>query len=87
MRDSVRQWGQQGFHYVGDFISPTVVTISAFPGDQTAKVLVVSKTAESKLLTPQNTVVQVFPAEDASSLVSVKYDDGRWLASEVKAAG
>ena len=87
MRDSVQQWKQQGYHYVGDFITPTLVTVSAFPGDQTAKVLVTSKTAESKLLTATNSVVQVFPAEDANSVVSLNYQGGRWLASEVKAPG
>lgn len=87
MRDSVQQWKQRGYRYVGDFITPTVVTISAFPGDQTAKVLVTSKTAESRLLTASNSVAQVFPAEDANSVVSLNYREGRWATSEVKAAG
>jgi hypothetical protein len=87
MRDSIQQWKQQGKHYVGDFITPTVVTISAFPNDLTAKVLVSSKTAESKLLDARNSVDQTFAAEEASTVVALMYQDGQWRVAEIKAAG
>jgi hypothetical protein len=87
MKASIEEWRPKSYHYVGDFITPTVITVSAFPSDSTAKVLVVSNTAESKLLSESNTVVKTFPPENTSSLVSLTYSNGQWSAAEIKAAG
>lgn len=86
MMDSISSWKAKKYRYVGEYVSPTVVTVSAFPNDGTSKVLVSSRTPEARLLDANGSVVQTFPPDSSNVSVFAKYSDNAWRVSEIKVA-
>jgi hypothetical protein len=84
--DSVNEWKSKGYTYDGNFATPSLVTISAFPGDGTAKVFVRSQNATGKVKNSQGSVVETVPPEDSQSSVFLRYNYGSWLVEEIKVA-
>jgi hypothetical protein len=86
MTDSISTWKGKQYRYTGEYASPTYIAISSFTNDNTAKVLVSSRTSESKLLDSNNSVVETFPADNSNVSVFLKYEPGSWVVSEIKVA-
>lgn len=86
MTDSISSWSAKQYRYVGEYVSPTVFTVAAFPNDGTSKVLVSSKTPEAKLLDSNGSVVQTFPPDSSNVSVFLKFSDRAWTVSEIKVA-
>jgi hypothetical protein len=84
--DSVNEWKGKGYTYDGNFVTPTVVTISAFPGDGTGKVFVASKNPAGKIKDGKGSVVETVPPENSQSVVFVRYMGGTWSVDEIKVA-
>jgi hypothetical protein len=86
MTDSISSWKAKEYRYVGEYVSPTYVAISAFPNDTSAKVFVTSRTQESKLLDSKNSVVQTFPPDNSNVSIFLLQKSGQWIVSEIKSA-
>lgn len=86
MKDSLTVWAQKNYTYQGAFITPTYVTVAAFPNDGTAKVLFVSDTKPSKLVDAKGSLIEAFPAEKATSSVDLTYTGSSWTVTEIRAA-
>jgi hypothetical protein len=83
---TISDWKNRGYHYQGNFATPTVVTISAFPTAGPAKVLVKSENPPGRLINSQGSVVENIPPETSSSSVFVEYQQGAWRLQEIKVA-
>jgi hypothetical protein len=84
MTDSISAWKARQYRYVGEYVSPTLVTVSAFPNDGSSKVLVSSRTPEAKLLDANGSVIQTFPPDRSNVSVFLKYSGSAWTVSEIK---
>ena len=86
MADSISSWNAKHYRYMGEYVSPTLVTVSAFPNDGSSKVLVSSRTPEAKLVDSSGSVVQTFPADSSNVSVFLKYSNSAWTVFEIKVA-
>lgn len=86
MAASITDWKSKSLRYVGTFVNPVNVTISAFPGDGTAKVLLTTKTDGAKVLAANGTVTKTFPPEAGNVVYSLAQREGQWAVETIKAA-
>ena len=84
MISSLTQWRDAKYRYEGRFVEPSAIQLSAFPGDGTAKTLLVGSSPESKLLDQSGAILQKFPSTSASSSVFLVYNHGQWRVTEIK---
>ncbi len=84
--DSIKSWKEKNYHYIGQLITPTFVTISAFPNDGSAKVLVSNNTTGAKLLDAQNSLVETFPPEQGNASFSLRFESTGWKVAEIQAS-
>jgi hypothetical protein len=86
MVTSLTLWRDSNYKYEGKFVTPTSITISAFPQDGTAKTVLMGSSSDARVLDNNGTVVQKFAAQSASSSVFLSYEAGQWKVTEIKRA-
>jgi hypothetical protein len=86
MVTSINDWRSKNQRYIGTFVNPVNVTIFAFPGDNTARVLLTTKTDGSKVVDSNGAVVETFPAESGNVIYALSFQNQQWTVETIKAA-
>jgi hypothetical protein len=84
MMDAINGWKANNQRYEGQFINPVASTISAFPNDGTAKVLVTSRTNGGKIVEANGSVSSTFPSESGNVSVSLARISDGWSVTSIK---
>ncbi|WP_295694576.1 DUF6318 family protein [Lapillicoccus sp.] len=80
----VKEYISKRQKYEGDFVTPTLVTVSSFSGT-VAKVFVSSDTAAGRVVESDGTTAQELPAEKGNTTTALMYSDGAWTVAEIQA--
>lgn len=83
-RTTVATLAKDGQHYVGDFATPTTVTIATF-SPPTAKTFVSTRTPRHTVVDSSGKTVDTIEAGALNVSVFLEYD-GQWRVSEIKTA-
>ncbi len=71
------------YKYVGDFITPTFMTINSFNGGDVS-VLVSSDTKSSKLFGPTGSLVEEIAGAKGNVVVQLDWNGSAWRVSGIK---
>lgn len=86
MAGYVESWKTKGYRYTGNFATPTFITASAFPGDNSGKVLLQSKNPPAKVIDSTGSTIETIAAEVSTSSIFLTFADGGWTVEEIKVA-
>ena len=84
MVEAINGWKAKNQRYEGQFINPVASTISAFPNDGTAKVLVTSRTSGGRILDANGSVSSTFASESGNVSVSLVRTSDKWSVTSIK---
>jgi hypothetical protein len=84
MVEAINGWRSKNQRYQGQFINPVASTISAFPNDGTAKVLVTSRTSGGRIVDANGSVSSTFASESGNVSISLARVNDGWSVTSIK---
>lgn len=83
MSDAIRDYQAKGQRYVGEFVTPTFITIAMLDGN-TAKTFMSVRGKGSKVVDSSGSLVKEVPPASGNLSIFLSYETGSWRVSEIK---
>jgi len=81
--EQIESYKAKSQHYEGNFVTPTLITISTFESSR-AVVFVSTDTKAAKVVSADGHVVEELPAETGNTTTYLTFDNASWTVTEIK---